>query len=63
MGIYTQNKELTPAAWRSFDYEGIFTMNPFYGQEHPLKQMDNFTSNIYLIQEVSEFDSFFQLKK
>ena len=31
MAVYTQNKELTPATWRSFDYEGIFTMNPFYG--------------------------------
>lgn len=37
MAVFTQNKEITPAAWREYGNEGIFTMNPFYGMDKPCK--------------------------
>ena len=63
MGIFTQNKEITPAAWREYGNEGILTVNPFYGIDKPCKQMDTLKSNIYIMSEIAEFDNFFAFKK
>ena len=65
MAIYTNDKELTPLAWREFGNEGVFTMNPWYNgdREDLPEQWPKLRSNIYVMDNVSEFDQFFNFKR